>query len=38
MRSKMRNRGLDARTFRYTASKTKRINSNPTLYRGGIRL
>lgn len=38
MRQKMRNRGLDAHVFRRTAVNTKKININPTIYRGGIRL
>lgn len=28
----------DRRTFRRTASKSKKININPTIFRGGIRL
>lgn len=28
----------DKRTFRRTAAKSKKININPTIYRGGIRL
>lgn len=28
----------DRRVFRRTASKSKKININPTIYRGGIRL
>ncbi|WGL31330.1 hypothetical protein [Dipodfec virus UOA04_Rod_939] len=28
----------DKRVFRRTASKSKKININPTIYRGGIRL
>uniref|UniRef100_A0AAU8BBH3 Uncharacterized protein n=1 Tax=Dulem virus 113 TaxID=3145590 RepID=A0AAU8BBH3_9VIRU len=28
----------DKRTFRRTASKSKKININPTIFRGGIRL
>lgn len=31
-------RGADRRTFRRTASRSKKININPTIYRGGIRL
>lgn len=38
MRARLSNRGLDRKVFRKTASKCKAINSNPTLYRGGIRL
>lgn len=30
--------GRDRRTFRRTASKSKKININPTIFRGGIRL
>lgn len=32
------NREVDVRIFRNTASKTKRINVNPRIMRGGIRL
>lgn len=28
----------DRKVFRRTASQTKKININPTIYRGGIRL
>lgn len=28
----------DKRVFRRTAAKSKKINVNPTIYRGGIRL
>lgn len=28
----------DRKVFSYTANKTKRINVNPKVYRGGIRL
>ena len=28
----------DKRVFKQTADKTKRININPSIYRGGIRL
>lgn len=28
----------DKRTFRRTAARSKKININPTIYRGGIRL
>lgn len=38
MRQKMRKRGLDAKVFRRTATHSKKININPTIYRGGIRL
>lgn len=38
MRQKMRMRGLDKSVFRHTAVKSKKINTSPTLYRGGIRL
>lgn len=37
MRRKMPSR-LDKHIFRKTASKTKRINADAPLYRGGIRL
>lgn len=37
MRKKM-NRGMDKKVFRRTAAKSKKINLNPTIYRGGIRL
>ncbi len=37
MRKKMR-RGKDIRVFRRTAAKSKKININPTIFRGGIRL
>lgn len=37
MRKRM-NAGLDRRTFRRTAQTTKKINLNPSIYRGGIRL
>ncbi len=37
MRKKM-DRGKDRRVFRRTAIKSKKINVNPTIYRGGIRL
>lgn len=32
------NRGHDRKVFRHTAKKTKNININPTIMRGGIRL
>ena len=38
MRKKMSNRNLDSRIFRRTAASSKKININPTIYRGGIRL
>lgn len=31
-------RGKDNKVFRRTAAKSKKINVNPTIYRGGIRL
>lgn len=31
-------RGKDNRVFRRTAAKSKKININPTIFRGGIRL
>lgn len=37
MRKKMR-QSKDARVFRRTAVATKKININPTIMRGGIRL
>lgn len=37
MRKKMRSR-LDAVVFRRTAVKSKKININPSIRRGGIRL
>ncbi len=36
MRKKMS--GSDRQVFRNTAIKSKKININPTIYRGGIRL
>lgn len=36
-RKRMR-RGKDRKVFRRTASKSKKININPTIMRGGIRL
>lgn len=30
--------GLDKKVFRRTAVKSKKININPTIFRGGIRL
>lgn len=32
------NRRRDRKRFRRTATRSKRINLNPTIYRGGIRL
>lgn len=32
------NTGKDKKIFRRTAIKSKKININPTIYRGGIRL
>lgn len=37
MRKAMR-RGPDRQVFRRTAVKSKKININPNIYRGGIRL
>ena len=37
MRKKMR-KGKDQQVFKRTAEKSKKININPTIYRGGIRL
>lgn len=37
MREKMEH-GQDRQVFRRTAVNTKKININPTIYRGGIRL
>lgn len=37
MRKKMSS-GLDKKIFRHTAVKSKRINTSPVIYRGGIRL
>lgn len=34
----MSKRGLDRYVFRKTATRSKKINVSPTLYRGGIRL
>lgn len=31
-------RGKDRKVFSHTANKTKKINVNPRVYRGGIRL
>lgn len=35
---KMMKSGKDHKVFRATAVKSKKININPTIYRGGIRL
>uniref|UniRef100_A0AAU8AWV3 DNA binding protein n=2 Tax=unclassified Microvirus TaxID=338099 RepID=A0AAU8AWV3_9VIRU len=37
MRRKMP-KGKDKKVFRRTAAKSKKININPTIFRGGIRL
>lgn len=37
MRRRMR-AGTDRKIFRRTASKSKKININPSVFRGGIRL
>ena len=37
-RKKMKNRQKDAKIFRRTASKSKKINIDPKIMRGGIRL
>lgn len=37
MRRKMK-KGKDNKVFRYTAAKSKKINIEPTIFRGGIRL
>lgn len=37
MRRKM-NKAKDNKVFRRTAAKSKKININPTIFRGGIRL
>lgn len=37
MRKRMHRRS-DRKVFRYTAISRKKINVNPTIYRGGIRL
>lgn len=37
MREHMRS-NIDEKVFRNTAVKSKKINVNPTIYRGGIRL
>lgn len=38
MRKKIKNKRKDGRIFSRTAAKSKKININPTIYRGGIRL
>lgn len=38
MRSRIHSKRLDRWMFRKTASRTKKINVAPTIYRGGIRL
>lgn len=38
MSKRMRNRRLDRKVFRRTAAKAKKINIDPKIYRGGIRL
>lgn len=35
---KRRSRRVDRKVFRRTAVKSKKINVDPTIYRGGIRL
>lgn len=35
---KRRNRRVDRKVFKRTAAKSKKINVDPTIYRGGIRL
>lgn len=37
MRSRV-NKSLDKKIFRHTATKSKKINIDPDIYRGGIRL
>lgn len=36
--AKRRKKSIDKRVFSYTASKTKTVNVNPKVMRGGIRL
>lgn len=36
--AKRRNRRADQKSFRRTAAKSKKINIDPKIYRGGIRL
>lgn len=38
MSKRMRNRRRDRRVFRNTAAKSKKVNIDPKIYRGGIRL
>lgn len=38
MSRRMRNKRVDRKIFRRTAVTRKKININPTIYRGGIRL
>lgn len=38
MRKKMSNKKIDRKVFRNTAIKSKKININPVIFRGGIRL
>lgn len=38
MSRRMRNRRADKKIFRRTAAKSKKINIDPKIYRGGIRL
>lgn len=38
MRKRIKSPKKDSRIFSRTASKSKKININPTIYRGGIRL
>lgn len=35
---KRRNKTVDSKVFRRTASKAKKINIDPKIYRGGLRL
>lgn len=38
MKRRRTNKKLDKKIFRRTAVKSKKINIDPTIYRGGIRL
>lgn len=38
MRKRIKNRRKDKRIFSRTAARSKKINIDPTIYRGGIRL
>lgn len=38
MKRKRTNKRVDRKIFRHTAINTKKININPRIYRGGIRL